>query len=101
VGTTIPFITQDNFELEQVAYFSDKCNLRGPFIIGGSIASLLGFIILITQVRSGVGYVGTIIAVTGLFPIVVVDLAWVSSVAGGDVRKGASSFIHSCLRCRA
>ena len=80
--------------LNIVAYFSDKWNLRGPFIIGGSIVSLIGFIILITQVRPGVGYVGTIIATTGLFPLAAVDLAWVNSIAGGDVRKGAifSSF---------
>ena len=76
---------------DTVAYFSDKCNLRGPFIIGGSVVSLVGFTILITQTRPDVGYVGAIIATAGGFPASAVFLAWMSSIAGGDVRKGASS----------
>ncbi len=65
--------------------------MRGPFVIAGYVVSLVGFIILITQTKPVVGYVGSILAVTGHFSTVGVGLAWAGSVAGGDVRKGTSS----------
>jgi len=80
-----------------VAYFSDKCNLRGPFVIGGSVVSLVGFIILITHTSPEVGYVGTIIAAAGGFPAIAVFMTWVASVAGGDVRKGVTIAFTSAV----
>ena len=77
---------------DTVGYLSDKFNLRGPFIIGGSIVSLVGYIILITETSPAVGYVGTFIAASGVFPTVAVHMAWISSSAGGEVRKGVLSF---------
>ena len=78
-----------------VGYLSDKYNLRGPFIIGGCIVSLVGYIVLITETRPGPGYAGSFIAAVGIFPTVAVSLAWAGSAAGGDVRKGASGIRSS------
>jgi hypothetical protein len=39
--------------------------------------------------------VGSIVAVTGHFSTVGIGLAWAGSIAGGDVRKGASSILLS------
>src|SRR5258708_31533280 len=78
------------------AYFSDKFNLRGPFIIGGAVIALVGYIVLITGTRPGVAYVGTIIAAAGVFSTAAVNLAWAGSAAGGEVRKGASSVSLLC-----
>ncbi|KAF8308591.1 hypothetical protein F5887DRAFT_1057483 [Amanita rubescens] len=55
---------------------------------GGSAVSLVGFMILITQTKPVVSYVGSIVAVTGHFSTVGIGLAWAGSIAGGDVRKG-------------
>ncbi|KAF8333756.1 major facilitator superfamily domain-containing protein [Amanita rubescens] len=84
-----PYVVACIFAMS-VAYVSDKYNLRGPFVIGGSVVSLVGFIILITQTKPVVGYVGSIVAVTGHFSTVGIGLAWAGSIAGGDVRKGVT-----------
>ena len=75
-------------QFETVGHLSDKFNLRGPFIIGGCIVSLVGYIVLITETSPAVGYVGTFIAAIGVFPVLAVNMAWVGSAAGGEVRKG-------------
>jgi hypothetical protein len=53
---------------------------------------------LITETSPTVGYVGTFIAAIGVFPIVAVNMAWVSSAAGGEVRKGKSSFFGCYMK---
>lgn len=73
-----------------VGIYSDKLNLRGPFIVVGAFISLIGYIILYNQSSPGVSYFGTILAAIGVFPTIPVALAWVGSAAGGDVRKGVS-----------
>ncbi|KAF8893538.1 major facilitator superfamily domain-containing protein [Infundibulicybe gibba] len=67
---------------------SDRRNLRGPFIIGGCVIALIGYLVLYTQTSPGAGYAGAILAAIGVFPTIAVDLAWAGSAAGGDVRKG-------------
>ncbi|TFK44128.1 major facilitator superfamily domain-containing protein [Crucibulum laeve] len=73
-----------------VGIFSDKLNLRGPFVIGGAFVSLIGYIVLYTQSAPGVAYVGAILAAVGVYPTIAVDLAWAGSAAGGDIRKGVA-----------
>ncbi|KAJ2932279.1 hypothetical protein H1R20_g4820, partial [Candolleomyces eurysporus] len=70
--------------------YSDKRNLRGPFVIGGCFVSLIGYIILISQSRPGVSYFGAILAAVGVYPTIAVDLAWAGSMAGGDICKGVT-----------
>ncbi|KAF8639490.1 hypothetical protein AX17_001395 [Amanita inopinata Kibby_2008] len=69
---------------------SDRVNLRGPFIVGGCFVSIVGYIILITQTVPSVAYGGAVISVVGLYPTIPTGLAWVGSLAGGDVRKGVT-----------
>ncbi|TFK66245.1 MFS general substrate transporter [Pluteus cervinus] len=71
-----------------VGFLSDRLNLRGPFIIAGAFVSLVGYIILDTQDKPGSAYVGTILVAVGVYSTIAVDVAWASSTAGGDVRKG-------------
>ena len=87
-----------NQQSETVGHLSDKFNLRGPFIIGGCIVSLVGYIILVTETSPAIGYVGAIMATIGIFPTVAINMAWVGSAAGGELRKGASS-VFLLLRC--
>ncbi|KAF6763474.1 major facilitator superfamily domain-containing protein [Ephemerocybe angulata] len=61
-----------------VGIYSDKLNLRGPFIIGGCLVSV------------PVSYFGAILAAVGVYPTIAVNLAWAGSMAGGDICKGVT-----------
>lgn len=71
-----------------VGIYSDKHNLRGPYIIGGALVSLVGYILLYCSVRTGPSYVGACLAALGVFPTVAIALAWSGSNAGGDLKRG-------------
>ena len=71
-----------------VGTYSDIHKIRGPYVIAGTSVSLVGYIILYTQTSPGVSYAGTILAAVGVFPTIAVDLAWASSNAGGDLKRG-------------
>ncbi|KAJ8583660.1 MFS general substrate transporter [Rhizopogon salebrosus TDB-379] len=67
---------------------SDKHNLRGPYIIGGALVSLVGYILLYCDAQAGPSYVGACLAAIGVFSPVAVALAWIISNAGGDLKRG-------------
>ncbi|KAG2107174.1 MFS general substrate transporter [Suillus discolor] len=71
-----------------VGIHSDKHNLRGPYIIGGALVSLVGYILLYCSVRAGPSYVGACLAAAGVYPTVSIALAWAGSSAGGDLKRG-------------
>ncbi|KAG2348122.1 MFS general substrate transporter [Suillus weaverae] len=71
-----------------VGVYSDKHNLRGPYIIGGALVSLVGYILLYCSVQAGPSYVGACLAAAGNYPTVAVILAWAGSNAGGDLKRG-------------
>ncbi|KAG1857897.1 MFS general substrate transporter [Suillus tomentosus] len=71
-----------------VGIYSDKHNLRGPYIIGGALVSLVGYILLYCSVRAGPSYVGACLAAAGVYPPVAIVLAWAGSNAGGDLKRG-------------
>ncbi|PFH53712.1 hypothetical protein AMATHDRAFT_54146 [Amanita thiersii Skay4041] len=73
-----------------VGLWSDKLNLRGPFLIGGCLLSMIGYIVCITRSEPGAGYAGAVIAAVGVYPTIAVSLAWAGASAGGDVRKGVT-----------
>ncbi|KAH7913270.1 MFS general substrate transporter [Hygrophoropsis aurantiaca] len=85
--TIPPFVAGCIFTI-LVGFDSDKRNLRGPYITGCTGVALIGYIILYTQSKPGPSYVGAVIAATGVFPTVAVNLAWASSNAGGDLKRG-------------
>ncbi|KZP18735.1 MFS general substrate transporter [Athelia psychrophila] len=71
-----------------VGIISDKYKLRGPFIVGGALVSLVGYIVLYNTDKPGVGYVGAVLATVGVFPTIAVNLAWAGGNAGGDMKRG-------------
>ncbi|KAJ8584568.1 MFS general substrate transporter [Rhizopogon salebrosus TDB-379] len=73
-----------------VGIYSDKCNLRGPFIIGGAFVSMVGYILLYCDGRAGPSYIGACLCAIGIYPTIAVDLAWVGSNAGGDFKRGVA-----------
>lgn len=71
-----------------VGIYSDKHNIRGPYIIGGALVSLVGYILLYCSVRAGPSYFGACLAAAGVYPTVAIVLAWAGSNAGGDLKRG-------------
>ena len=59
-----------------VAILSERLKLRAPFIMGSSGFAIIGYIILLTETRPGVAYVGTILATKGIYPVVAIMLSW-------------------------
>ncbi len=50
-----------------MASASDRYKLRSPFIFGGLLVALVGFVINITDAPSGVKYFGTFLCVSGSY----------------------------------
>ncbi|KAG6326312.1 hypothetical protein ID866_12777, partial [Astraeus odoratus] len=71
-----------------VGILSDKHGLRGPYVIGGALVSLIGYLTLYTQQSAGASYAGAVLAAIGVYPPTPVILAWASSNAGGDMKRG-------------
>ena len=73
-----------------VGIYSDRRQLRGPFVIVGASIAMVGYVILYTQTSPGISYFGTVLVAMGVFPTIPVDLAWFSSNAGGDIKRGVA-----------
>ena len=63
-------------------------NLRGPFVVLGTAVSMIGYIIAYVTSKPGPGYAAAIIAASGVFPTVAVNLAWAGGNAGGAMKRG-------------
>lgn len=59
-------------------------------MIAGASIGMTGFIIIYTQTSPGVTLVGVVLAAAGIFPCTPVTLAWASSNAGGDIKRGVA-----------
>ena len=71
-----------------VGMFSDRMNLRGPFLVAGATFSMIGFIIAYTTSTPGPGYAGAVMAVCGAFPLIPLALVWSEINSGGIVKRG-------------
>jgi hypothetical protein len=71
-----------------VGIYSDKLNLRGPFVVLGAAVSMVGYIIAYTTRKPGPGYAAAVIAASGVFPTIPVMVAWAGGNAGGDMKRG-------------
>ena len=71
-----------------VGVYSDKLNMRGPFVVLGASVSMVGYIIAYTTSKPGPGYAAAVIAVCGVYPSIPVILAWAGGNAGGDMKRG-------------
>ncbi|KAH9062462.1 MFS general substrate transporter [Lactarius vividus] len=71
-----------------VSFYSDKLNLRGPFIVLCSMVSMIGYIVAYMTSKPGPGYAATIIAASGAFPNVAISVVWAGGNAGGHMKKG-------------
>ena len=71
-----------------IGIYSDKLNLRGPFVVLGATVSMVGYIIAYMTSKPGPGYAAAVIAASGVFPTIPVIVAWAGGNAGGDMKRG-------------
>lgn len=50
------------------AGFSDRLRARGPFMLGGCLLAIIGYVMLIVAKRPAVSYGGTFFVAAGVFP---------------------------------
>jgi len=74
-----------------VALVAEKKKRRAPFIIGGSIVAIIGYVVLLTSKRPLVGYAGTIIVAGGVFPATAVVLSWPANNVSGQTKRATAS----------
>lgn len=75
---TIPPYFLGAFAYMSTAYISDKLQRRGLFCVIFGTISVVGYAVLLSDVSSGVHYLGCFLVAMGLYVVVGLPLAWVS-----------------------
>ncbi|KAI9722909.1 MAG: hypothetical protein M1812_001357 [Candelaria pacifica] len=74
-----------------VAIASERTHYRAPFIMGSSCLAIIGYIILLTNHRPGVSYVGTIFAAAGIYPATAIVLSWPANNVSGQTKRATAN----------
>lgn len=74
-----------------VAILSERIRLRAPFIMCSSAVACIGYILLISQHRPGVSYLGTIFAAAGIYPAVAIVLSWPANNVSGQTKRAIAN----------
>ncbi|KAI6100929.1 major facilitator superfamily domain-containing protein [Pisolithus croceorrhizus] len=80
-----------------VAYFSDKTQLRSPFIFATQTIAILGFIINITNAPYGVKYFGTYLCVAGPYTGGAGSIIWLANNLEGKCKRAIGMAIVICM----
>lgn len=75
-GLTVPCYAWGAIVYITVAYLSDRYQRRGLAVVPLSLVTIVGYIILMTDVSSGVRYFACFLVATGLYTAVGIPLAW-------------------------
>lgn len=76
-----------------VALMSDRYQIRGWFAVAGGLVSMLGYIILLVPVPSGVHYFGCFLVAMGLYVLVGMPLSWLpNNIPRYGKRTSATGF---------
>ena len=74
-----------------VAIASEKLKIRAPFIMGASSLAAVGYIILLSSKKPGVGYFGTILAAAGIYPATAIVLSWPANNVSGQTKRATAN----------
>lgn len=74
-------------------WFSDRAQMRAPFIMLFSGIGALGFLLLISTHIPGVQYTGLFLAAAGGYPLIPLVVSFGANNAGGSLKKGISTAI--------
>jgi len=81
VATVLTFAT---------AWGSHYINRRAPFIIAGAVLAIIGYIILITDSRTGVQYFATFLCAGGIYPATAITLSWPANNVSGQLKRAVA-----------
>ncbi|RAK87592.1 MFS transporter [Aspergillus costaricaensis CBS 115574] len=70
-----------------VAILSERTHRRAPFILGSTALACIGYILLLTDHRPGVSYLGTFFAAAGIYPAVAIILSWPANNVSGQTKR--------------
>ncbi len=76
------------------ALLSQKYQQRTPFILTSTSLAILGYILLLSDHRAGVSYLGTIFAATGIYPSVALTLAWPANNVSGQTKRAMTNALQ-------
>lgn len=76
------------------ALLSQKYERRAPFILASSSLAILGYILLLSDPRAGVSYLGTIFAAGGIYPSVALTLAWPANNVSGQTKRAIANALQ-------
>ncbi|KAI0696756.1 MFS general substrate transporter [Cerioporus squamosus] len=74
--------------------WSDRIQIRSPFVFAGLSLCLIGFAINLSNASIGAKYFGTFLIVTGGYSSIPALLAWISSNVVGHYKRGVSISIQ-------
>ena len=74
-----------------VAIASEKLKIRAPFIMGASSLAAIGYIILLSSKKPGIGYFGTILAAAGIYPATAIVLSWPANNVSGQTKRATAN----------
>lgn len=77
-----------------LAVLSEKYRRRAPFVLGSSCLAILGYILLLSDKRPGVSYLGTIFAAGGIYPSVALILAWPANNVSGQTKRAIANALQ-------
>ena len=80
-----------------IAFVSEYTQMRAPFIIGCSSFAIIGYIILLTDYRPGVSYVGVILAAGGIYPSVALVFSWPSNNVSGQTKRAVATAMMNSI----
>jgi len=81
VATVLTFCT---------AWGSHYVNRRAPFIIGGAVLAIVGYIILMTDSTAGVQYFATFLCTGGVYPATAITLSWPANNVSGQLKRAVA-----------
>jgi MFS family permease len=85
-----------------IAWLSDRAKMRGPFVLGCSVISAIGYIILVVSDNASAKYAAIFIAAMGMFAAGPATVSWgLNNAAGPSVRAVTSAYVVSVGNCGA
>ncbi|KAI0033011.1 MFS general substrate transporter [Vararia minispora EC-137] len=91
---TVPPYIFATIVLYVFAVWSDAISKRSPFVVAGLVMLLIGFVINITDVPSGVKYFGTFFCVAGSYASFPGVVTWLSNNLSGQYKRGVGMALH-------
>ena len=73
-----------------VSWVSDRVNKKGVFLIGTLSVACIGYIILLTNVSVRVKIFATCLVTSGLYPSVILLVAWLGMNTAGFTKRGTT-----------